>query len=84
MVQSKTTPLTQEQFAHLGDGAVAYVKPIMSEQVKAIFPDAPAIQPGLKLFALYAADGEPIVVTQSRDAALANAMENELQTVSLH
>lgn len=84
MVESKTTPLTAEQFALLGNGAIAYVKPIMSDQVKTLFPDAPAIQPGLKLFALYSAHGEPIVVTQSRDAAIANAMENELHTVSLH
>lgn len=84
MVESKQTLLTPEQFAHLGDGAVAYVKPIMSDEVKALFPDAPAIQPGLKLFALYSAHGAPIVVTQSRDAAIANAMENELHAVSLH
>jgi hypothetical protein len=84
MVESKLTPLTSEQFAHLGDGAIAYVKPIMSEEVKALFPQAPEIAPGLKLFALYSAHGAPMAVTQSRDAALANAMENELQTVSLH
>ena len=84
MVESKQTLLTPEQFAHLGDGAVAYVKPIMSDEVTALFPDAPAIQPGLKLFALYSAHGAPIVVTQSRDAAIANAMENELHTLSLH
>lgn len=84
MVESKSTLLTPEQFAHLGDGAIAYVKPILSDQVKTLFPDAPALRPGVKLFALFAADGEPIVVVESRDAAIANAMENELQTVSLH
>jgi len=84
MVESRQTPLTPEQFAHLGDGDVAYVKPIMSEDVKKLFPEAPAIRPGLTLFALYTAHGAPIVVTQSRDAAIANAMENELHAVSLH
>jgi hypothetical protein len=36
------------------------------------------------LFALLAADGTPIMLTDSKDAAIANAWENELQTVSLH
>jgi hypothetical protein len=33
---------------------------------------------------LLGADGVPIVLTDSRDAALANALQNELQTVSVH
>jgi hypothetical protein len=36
------------------------------------------------LFALLGADGTPIMLTDSRDAALANALQQELQTVSLH
>jgi len=76
--------LTNEQLASLGDGRVAYLKPIRSEDVSRLFPAAPAIQPGLQLFALVAADGTPIIVTDSRDAALANAMSQELEMVSLH
>jgi hypothetical protein len=40
--------------------------------------------PGLKLFALHAADGTPIMLTDSREAAIANAWSNELQAVSVH
>jgi hypothetical protein len=76
--------LTNEQLASLGGGRVAYLKPIRSEDVSRLFPAAPAIQPGLQLFALLAADGTPIIVTDSRDAALANAMSQELEMVSLH
>lgn len=76
--------LTDEQFANLGGGHVAYVRAMLSDDVARIFPQAPPIQPGLKLFALLAADGTPIMLTDSRDAALANAMENELRTVSVH
>ena len=46
------TALTPQEFAHLGDGSVAYVKTIRSEDVAVLFPQAPAIQPGLQLFAL--------------------------------
>ena len=76
--------LTNEQLASLGGGRVAYLKPIRSEDVSRLFPAAPAIQAGLQLFALLAADGTPIVVTDSRDAAVANAMSQELEMVSLH
>ena len=76
--------LTNEQLASLGGGRVAYLKPTRSEDVSRLFPAAPAIQPGLQLFALLAADGTPIIVTDSRDAAVANAMSQELEMVSLH
>ena len=76
--------LTNEQLASLGGGRVAYLKPIRSEEVSRLFPAAPAIQPGLQLFALLAADGTPIIVTDSRDAAVANAISQELEMVSLH
>ena len=83
MVESKA-PLTANEFAHLGQGHIAYVKPIKSDDVSRLFPQAPAIQPGLDLFMLLGADGVPILLTDSKDAAVANALENELQTVSLH
>jgi len=82
--QTKHAPLTQEQFAHLGDGAIAYVKEMRSEDVARLFPQAPKIAPGMQLFALLSADGTPIVLTDTRDAAMANAWQNDLQTVSLH
>ncbi len=81
---SEEMKLSSAEFAHLGQGAIAYVKTIRSEEVPALFPQAPAIQPGLDLFVLLGADGVPILLTDSKDAALANASENQLQTVSLH
>ena len=80
----KAHALTPQEFAHLGDGALAYVKPINSEDVARLFPQAPSLRPGVRLFALLGADGSPIMLTDSRDAALANAWQHELQTVSLH
>ena len=49
--------LTPQEFAHLGGGALAYVKTIRSEDVRTLFPQVSEIEPGLKLFALHAADG---------------------------
>ena len=72
------------EFAALGEGQVAYVKPMQSDEVKRLFPQAPALAPGLQLFALLSASGTPILLTDSRDAAVANAWANDLQTVALH
>ncbi|MFN3890097.1 MAG: DUF1150 family protein [Beijerinckiaceae bacterium] len=83
-VKDAKTTLTAEQLAHLGDGAIAYIKPIRSEDAARLFPQIGTIQPGLKLFALLGADGSPIMLTDSKDAAIANAWQNELQTVSVH
>jgi hypothetical protein len=76
--------ITPDALAHLGDGELAYVKTIRSEDVATLFPQAPQIAPGIKLFALHAADGTPIMLTDTREAALANAISHELQPVSVH
>ena len=79
--ESRVSP---EALAHLGEGHIAYVKQIRSEDVPGLFPQAPDLAPGMKLFALHAADGTPIMLTDSREAAIANAWSNELQAVSVH
>lgn len=76
--------ISQATLAAMGDGQVAYLKPIKSDDIATMFPGAPAVAPGLNLFALLSADGTPIIITDSRDAALANAWEHDLETVSLH
>jgi hypothetical protein len=76
--------MTQEALAQMGDGRLAYVKAIRSEDVAEMFPQAPQIAPGVQLFALHAADGTPILLTDTREAALANAWSQELEAVSLH
>jgi hypothetical protein len=76
--------ITQDALAHLGDGRLAYVKTIRSEDVARLFPQAPKIEPGLQLFSLHGADGTPIMLTDTREAALANAWSQELEAVSVH
>ncbi|MGO4386625.1 DUF1150 family protein [Microvirga sp. 2YAF29] len=77
-------PLDVAELANLGLGDVAYVKPLRSDDVARLFPQAPKLQPGMELFALLSASGEPIVLTDSKDAAVANAWAHDLTTVSLH
>lgn len=82
--QAEAPILTEEQLSQLGEGLIAYVKPIASNDIGTLFPDIPGVQPGVQLFALLGASGKPLMLTDSRDAALANAMQNELHMVSLH
>jgi hypothetical protein len=82
--QTRHPVMTAQAFAVLGGGKIAYVKAIRSEDVHTLYPQAPEMQPGLRLFALHAADGTPILVTDSREAAIANAMTHDLETVSVH
>lgn len=76
--------VTADELAGMGGGKLAYVRTMQSDEINRLFPQAPDLQPGLELFALVGADGTPILVTDSHDAAIANAWENDLETVSLH
>jgi len=82
--QIRTPAISEEALAVLGDGKIAYVKSIRSEDVQKHFPQAPELAPGMTLFALHGADGTPIMLTDSREAAIANAWSQELETVSVH
>jgi hypothetical protein len=83
-ITSREPMISPEALAHLGGGKIAYVKMIRSEDVRKQFPQAPQLEPGTLLYSLHAADGTPIMLTDSRESAIANAWSHELETVSLH
>jgi hypothetical protein len=72
------------KFAVLGGGKIAYVRPVRAEEAKDLFPGLPPVTPGLKLWALLAADGTPIMFSDSREAVEMNAHEHDLEMVSIH
>ena len=76
--------VTPQELANLGGGAIAYVTAVLSEDAGRMFPQAQNLKPGVRLFALLAADGTPILLTDNKDVAIANAWEHQLQTVSVH
>jgi len=73
-----------QNLANLGEGEVVYVKPMLSDQFTTLYPDAPSMQPGLALFAVLSASGTPIILTDSHDTAIAEALAKDLRPVSLH
>ncbi|CVI59860.1 MULTISPECIES: DUF1150 family protein [Agrobacterium] len=76
--------LTQSQLAHIGEGEVGYIRKIRAEDVNRCFPEAPDLDPQLDLWALFGADGTPILLTDNRSSTFFKAAEDDLQTVSLH
>ncbi|MEM9221086.1 MAG: DUF1150 domain-containing protein [Pseudomonadota bacterium] len=76
--------ISADQLAILGEGHVAYVRQIRSEDVPDVFPGAPRMAPGYLIWALLSATGAPIVLADSPQAVFANAIDNNLVTVSVH
>jgi hypothetical protein len=78
------TLMTRSEFAQLGDGEVAYIKQLDPDAAERLFPALHAAPKGIDLFAVLGADGTPLALTDSRNAAIANAIENDLVPVSVH
>jgi hypothetical protein len=68
--QNTINAISPEALQVLGGGKLAYVKTIRSEDVQKHFPQAPELAPGSVLYALHAADATPIMLTDSREAAI--------------
>ena len=78
------TTLSDAEFAHLGEGEVAYFRQVKSDDLTDRFPGMPTIEPGLDLWALFAANGRPILLADEKDRVVAGAVMNELTPVSIH
>lgn len=76
--------MSDRELAALGGGRVAYIKQLSSEEAVKLYPAASEIPPGVRLFALHAADGSPIALTDTRQAAVGHAMGDELEIASVH
>jgi hypothetical protein len=76
--------ITRRELAELGDGEVAYIKQLDSDSAERLFPALTGAPKGIDLFAVLGADGTPLALTDSRSAAIANAIENDLVPVSVH
>ena len=84
MDQKHPHQISPEQLQAIGAGFMAYVKPIAVEDAAKMLGQPVQAGPEGKLFALFGANGQPISISQSREAALGNAEEHELVAASLH
>ncbi len=76
--------MSERELARLGDGKVGYIRAMSTEQAHALYPGVQGLPKSGLLFALHGADGTPIALTDSRQAAIGHAIEVELSVTSLH
>lgn len=84
----QTTPefITKDALAALGGTELVYIREISGADILAenILPSNIRVDPDAVLYAVHAADGSRLAVTDSRASALAAARDHELKPVSLH
>ncbi|MBL8908764.1 MAG: DUF1150 family protein [Rhizobiales bacterium] len=80
----KKPEVSAQDLAILGGGTLGYIREIgATDAIKLLGPKI-NVPDDAKLFCLYAADGTPMSISGTREAAVANAMEHELLPVSVH
>jgi hypothetical protein len=75
--------MSMSDLAKLGGGKVAYIRVMTPDEAKAMFPAIEGIPTGINLYALHAADGTPIALTDSHQAAVGHARGDELEIAAL-
>lgn len=80
----KTLDVSPEDLARLGGGALAYIREIEGAEAVRLMGSATRVAPNAKLFCLYHADGSPISISGTREAAVGSAFEHELLPMSVH
>ncbi len=76
--------MTPEDLAILGGGRVAYIKTMSSDEARRMFPAVEGLPQGINLYSLHAADGTPLALTDTMQAAVGHAIGDELEISSLH
>lgn len=84
VVSKNRTSMTPAELASLGGGEIGYVREIDLDKAAELLGPAVRIPGGTTLFALYSANGTPVAIADSREGALANALEHDLKPISVH
>lgn len=76
--------MSELELARLGGGQIAYIRILTSDEARAMFPSVDGLPKGIQLFALHAADGTPLALTDSHQAAVGHARDDDLEVASIH
>jgi hypothetical protein len=82
--ESGKPELSAAELAQLGGGALAYIREIEGKEAIRLIGAQAAVPPDARLFCLYAADGTPVSISGTREAAIGSALEHELLPMSVH
>lgn len=81
---NKSMDLRIEHLAHLGEGALGYIREIQLNEARRLLGGQAKVAPNARLFCLYGADGTPVSISGSREAAEGSAFEHELLPMSVN
>jgi len=84
MNEKKSIDLTPQDLALLGEGDLGYIREIAVTEAQRLLGGQASVSPDSKLFCLYNADGTPVSISGSKEAALGSAFEHELMAMSVH
>ena len=76
--------MSDEEFADLGAGEWAYIRTLTSKEAQIAFPSIDDLPDDVSLFALLAADGTPLVLTDDEGTAISHAIGDDLELAQLH
>lgn len=76
--------LSPAELAQLGGGALGYIREIEGRDAMKLIGEATVVPPQARLFCLYGADGTPVSISGSIEAAIGSAFEHELMPMSVH
>jgi len=80
----KSITISPEDLAAIGGGAMAYIREIEGREAIRMLGKEAKVNPTARLYCLHAADGTPISISGTREAAAGSAFEHELLALSLH
>ncbi|WP_284178293.1 DUF1150 family protein [Rhabdaerophilum sp. SD176] len=75
---------TPEALAAMGDGELAYMRAFRAAELRHLFPQTEKVHPSVQLFALFAADGSPLMLADSRELVISGAWQNDLDMATVH
>ncbi len=76
--------ISQKELAAIGEGHIAYLRQLSGKEINEAFPDKINVDPNARLWALFAADGTPILVGGDAGSVLQGAFEKSLLPVAIH
>ena len=80
----KIVTFSEQDLARLGGGALAYIREIQGKEAIRLLGQETAIPQNSRLFCLYHANGTPVSISESREAAIGSAFDHELMPMSVH
>ena len=83
-MEKTSTKIDDNTLAAMGGGVIGYVREIEGAEAVKLLGERINVAPKAKLYCLYNADGSPISISGSREAAISSAEEHELMAASVH